>query len=220
MRERRYPQSALTVVARPRAPARRLLDRVPHPPGSVHAGAPARRARRAPSLQPGVGDERSGSEAARRARRRRARRGDRAPGALAARRDADRGRARALPAGAPKRRPPGRDPAGAGRRRGARLSADRRAGAQPGPARRQGADRRRDRQRRPRRRRGARRLRALARRRRRCSARPPSPDSIARCSPTCAPVDLARGLGLAALGAIGPLRRLAMREGVAPLFAG
>ena len=35
----------------------------------------------------------------------------------------------------------------------------------------------------------------------------------------CAPVDLARGLGLAALGAIGPLRRLAMREGVAPLFA-
>jgi 2-octaprenyl-6-methoxyphenol hydroxylase len=36
----------------------------------------------------------------------------------------------------------------------------------------------------------------------------------------CAPVDLARGLGLAALGAIGPLRRLAMREGVAPLFAG
>jgi len=36
----------------------------------------------------------------------------------------------------------------------------------------------------------------------------------------CAPVDLARGLGLAALGAIGPLRRLAMRQGVAPLFAG
>jgi 2-octaprenyl-6-methoxyphenol hydroxylase len=36
----------------------------------------------------------------------------------------------------------------------------------------------------------------------------------------CAPVDLARGLGLAALDAIGPLRRLAMREGVAPLFAG
>jgi 2-octaprenyl-6-methoxyphenol hydroxylase len=36
----------------------------------------------------------------------------------------------------------------------------------------------------------------------------------------CAPVDLARGLGLAALGAIGPLRRLTMREGVAPLFAG
>ncbi len=36
----------------------------------------------------------------------------------------------------------------------------------------------------------------------------------------CAPIDLARGLGLAALGAIGPLRRLAMREGVAPLFAG
>jgi 2-octaprenyl-6-methoxyphenol hydroxylase len=35
----------------------------------------------------------------------------------------------------------------------------------------------------------------------------------------CAPVDLARGLGLAALGAISPLRRLAMREGVAPLFA-
>jgi 2-octaprenyl-6-methoxyphenol hydroxylase len=35
----------------------------------------------------------------------------------------------------------------------------------------------------------------------------------------CAPVDLARGLGLAALGAIGPLRRLAMRQGVAPLFA-
>jgi 2-octaprenyl-6-methoxyphenol hydroxylase len=36
----------------------------------------------------------------------------------------------------------------------------------------------------------------------------------------CPPVDLARGLGLAALGAIGPLRRLTMREGVAPLFAG
>jgi 2-octaprenyl-6-methoxyphenol hydroxylase len=36
----------------------------------------------------------------------------------------------------------------------------------------------------------------------------------------CAPADLARGLGLAALGAIGPLRRLTMREGVAPLFAG
>jgi 2-octaprenyl-6-methoxyphenol hydroxylase len=36
----------------------------------------------------------------------------------------------------------------------------------------------------------------------------------------CAPVDLARGLGLAALGAIGPLRRLTMREGVAPVFAG
>jgi len=35
----------------------------------------------------------------------------------------------------------------------------------------------------------------------------------------CAPVDLARGLGLAALGAIGPLRRLTMRAGVAPLFA-
>jgi 2-octaprenyl-6-methoxyphenol hydroxylase len=35
----------------------------------------------------------------------------------------------------------------------------------------------------------------------------------------CPPVDLARGLGLAALGAIGPLRRLTMREGVAPLFA-
>jgi 2-octaprenyl-6-methoxyphenol hydroxylase len=36
----------------------------------------------------------------------------------------------------------------------------------------------------------------------------------------CAPVDLARGLGLAALGAIGPLRRLTMRAGVAPLFVG
>jgi len=35
----------------------------------------------------------------------------------------------------------------------------------------------------------------------------------------CAPIDLARGLGLAALGAIGPLRRLTMREGVAPLLA-
>ena len=35
----------------------------------------------------------------------------------------------------------------------------------------------------------------------------------------CPPVDLARSLGLAALGAIGPLRRLTMREGVAPLFA-
>jgi 2-octaprenyl-6-methoxyphenol hydroxylase len=31
-----------------------------------------------------------------------------------------------------------------------------------------------------------------------------------------APVDFARGVGLAALGAIGPLRRLVMREGVAP----
>ncbi len=31
-----------------------------------------------------------------------------------------------------------------------------------------------------------------------------------------APLDFARGAGLAALGAIGPLRRLAMREGVAP----
>jgi 2-octaprenyl-6-methoxyphenol hydroxylase len=30
------------------------------------------------------------------------------------------------------------------------------------------------------------------------------------------PLDAARGLGLAALGAIGPLRRLVMREGVAP----
>ena len=35
----------------------------------------------------------------------------------------------------------------------------------------------------------------------------------------CAPVDLARGLGLAALAKIPPLRRLAMREGIAPLFA-
>ena len=35
----------------------------------------------------------------------------------------------------------------------------------------------------------------------------------------CPPVDLARGLGLAALGAIPPLRRLTMRAGVAPLFA-
>ena len=33
-----------------------------------------------------------------------------------------------------------------------------------------------------------------------------------------APVDFARGLGLAALGAIGPLRRAVMREGVAPMF--
>jgi 2-octaprenyl-6-methoxyphenol hydroxylase len=31
-----------------------------------------------------------------------------------------------------------------------------------------------------------------------------------------APVDLARGLGLATLAAIGPLRRFAMREGLAP----
>jgi 2-octaprenyl-6-methoxyphenol hydroxylase len=31
-----------------------------------------------------------------------------------------------------------------------------------------------------------------------------------------APIDAARGLGLAALGAIGPLRRFVMREGVAP----
>jgi 2-octaprenyl-6-methoxyphenol hydroxylase len=34
-----------------------------------------------------------------------------------------------------------------------------------------------------------------------------------------APIDLARSAGLAALGAIGPLRRLVMREGVAPLLA-
>jgi 2-octaprenyl-6-methoxyphenol hydroxylase len=33
-----------------------------------------------------------------------------------------------------------------------------------------------------------------------------------------APIDAARGLGLAALGAIGPLRRLAMREGIAPML--
>jgi 2-octaprenyl-6-methoxyphenol hydroxylase len=32
------------------------------------------------------------------------------------------------------------------------------------------------------------------------------------------PVDLARGFGLAALAAIGPLRRAAMREGVAPML--
>ena len=56
--------------ARPRAPARRRLDRVPHPPGAVHAGAPARGAGRAASLEPGLGDERGGGEAARRARRR------------------------------------------------------------------------------------------------------------------------------------------------------
>ena len=31
-----------------------------------------------------------------------------------------------------------------------------------------------------------------------------------------APIDFARGAGLAAIGAIGPLRRLIMREGVAP----
>jgi 2-octaprenyl-6-methoxyphenol hydroxylase len=36
----------------------------------------------------------------------------------------------------------------------------------------------------------------------------------------CAPVDFARGLGLAALGAVPPLRRLTMRAGIAPLFAG
>ena len=36
----------------------------------------------------------------------------------------------------------------------------------------------------------------------------------------CAPVDLVRSLGLAALGAIPPLKKLAMREGIAPLFAG
>jgi 2-octaprenyl-6-methoxyphenol hydroxylase len=34
-----------------------------------------------------------------------------------------------------------------------------------------------------------------------------------------APLDFARGAGLAALGAIGPLRRLVMREGVAPRLA-
>ncbi|MGO4871018.1 MAG: UbiH/UbiF family hydroxylase [Roseiarcus sp.] len=33
-----------------------------------------------------------------------------------------------------------------------------------------------------------------------------------------APIDAARGLGLAALGAIGPLRRLVMREGIAPML--
>ena len=32
------------------------------------------------------------------------------------------------------------------------------------------------------------------------------------------PLDFARGAGLAALGAVGPLRRLVMREGVAPRF--
>ena len=35
-----------------------------------------------------------------------------------------------------------------------------------------------------------------------------------------APVDFARGAGLAALGAIGPLRRFVMREGVAPTLGG
>jgi 2-octaprenyl-6-methoxyphenol hydroxylase len=35
-----------------------------------------------------------------------------------------------------------------------------------------------------------------------------------------APIDFARGAGLAALGAIGPLRRLIMREGVAPWLLG
>ena len=35
-----------------------------------------------------------------------------------------------------------------------------------------------------------------------------------------APIDAARGLGLAALGAIGPLRRMVMREGVAPMLGG
>jgi 2-octaprenyl-6-methoxyphenol hydroxylase len=34
-----------------------------------------------------------------------------------------------------------------------------------------------------------------------------------------APLDFARGAGLAALGAIGPLRRFVMREGVAPHLA-
>jgi 2-octaprenyl-6-methoxyphenol hydroxylase len=34
-----------------------------------------------------------------------------------------------------------------------------------------------------------------------------------------APIDAARSVGLAALGAIGPLRRLVMREGVAPTLA-
>ncbi|MGD1015387.1 MAG: UbiH/UbiF family hydroxylase [Roseiarcus sp.] len=34
-----------------------------------------------------------------------------------------------------------------------------------------------------------------------------------------APIDAARGVGLAALGAIGPLRRLVMREGIAPTLA-
>ncbi len=33
-----------------------------------------------------------------------------------------------------------------------------------------------------------------------------------------APLDFARGAGLAALGAVGPLRRFVMREGVAPRF--
>ncbi len=35
-----------------------------------------------------------------------------------------------------------------------------------------------------------------------------------------APVDFARGAGLAALGAIGPLRRFVMREGIAPHLRG
>ncbi len=35
-----------------------------------------------------------------------------------------------------------------------------------------------------------------------------------------APIDAVRALGLLALGAIGPLRRMAMREGVAPMFGG
>ncbi|MGA2794363.1 MAG: ubiquinone biosynthesis protein UbiH, partial [Roseiarcus sp.] len=34
-----------------------------------------------------------------------------------------------------------------------------------------------------------------------------------------APVDFLRGAGLAALGAIGPLRRFVMREGVSPHFS-
>ena len=34
-----------------------------------------------------------------------------------------------------------------------------------------------------------------------------------------APLDFARGAGLAALGAIGPLRRFVMREGIAPRLA-
>ena len=34
-----------------------------------------------------------------------------------------------------------------------------------------------------------------------------------------APVDFARGAGLATLGAVGPLRRFVMREGVAPRLA-
>ena len=217
-RVRRYPQSALTVLARPRAPARRRLDRVPHPPGAVHPGAPARGARRA--QRSSLVWAMSEAEAKRRAalddfalaaeieRQARALLG-------AMRIEGERGVFPLARQSVARRR----DPAGAGRRRRARFPADRRAGLNLGlrdvkaliaaatASGDLGADAALD-----------------------AYARSRAADVLFRTAAVaglnrsllaaCAPVDLARGLGLAALGAIGPLRRLAMREGVAPLFAG